>query len=102
MSKVHRYIVTNRWTGNLGSGTSTYTAYSRNHELDTAAKGAPIPGSSDPAFRGDPTRYNPEELLVGALSACHMLALLHVCASAGIVVTGYSDEAEGEMMEDAD
>src|ERR1700683_31591 len=94
MSKVHRYIVTNRWTGNLGSGTSTYTAYSRNHELDTAAKIAPIPCSSDPVFRGDPSRYNPEELLVGALSACHMLVLLHLCADAGIVVTDYADDAE--------
>ena len=102
MSKVHRYIVTNRWTGNLGSGTSTYTAYSRNHELDTAAKIAPIPCSSDPVFRGDPSRYNPEELLVGALSACHMLVLLHLCADAGIVVNEYSDQAEGEMMEHPD
>ncbi len=102
MSKVHRYIVTNRWTGNLGSGTSAYTAYSRNHELEAAAKRGPIPGSSDPAFRGDPSRYNPEELLVGALSACHMLAMLHLCAEAGIVVVDYSDQAEGEMIEHAD
>jgi len=102
MSKVHRYVVTNRWTGNLGSGTSAYRAYSRNHELAGAAKSAPIAGSSDPAFRGDPSRYNPEELLVGALSSCHMLALLHLCADAGIVVTGYSDQAEGEMAEHAD
>jgi organic hydroperoxide reductase OsmC/OhrA len=102
MSKVHRYTVTNRWTGDLGSGTSAYTAYSRNHELDAAAKVEPIPCSSDPVFRGDPSRYNPEELLVGALSACHMLVLLHLCADARIVVTGYSDEAEGEMIERPD
>ncbi|HEY1758563.1 MAG TPA: OsmC family protein [Bryobacteraceae bacterium] len=96
---MHRYVITNRWTGNLGSGTSAYRAYSRNHELSAEAKSAPIEGSSDPAFRGDPSRYNPEELLVGSLSACHMLALLHLCADAGIVVTDYSDEAEGEMLE---
>src|ERR1700691_1747156 len=102
MSKAHRYIVTNRWTGNLGSGTSAYAAYSRNHDLEAAAKSSPIPGSSDPAFRGDPGRYNPEELLVGALSACHMLVLLHLCADAGIVVVDYSDQAEGEMTEHAD
>jgi organic hydroperoxide reductase OsmC/OhrA len=99
---MHRYVVSNRWTGNLGSGTSTYAAYSRNHKLDGAGKSTAVPGSSDAAFRGDPTRYNPEELLVGALSACHMLALLHLCTSAGIVVTGYSDQAEGEMMERPD
>jgi len=68
MSKAHRYVVTNRWTGNLGSGTLAYTAYSRNHELNGVGKSAPVPCSSDPAFRGDASRYNPEELLVGALS----------------------------------
>jgi organic hydroperoxide reductase OsmC/OhrA len=102
MNKTHRYVVINRWTGNLGSGTSAYRAYSRNHELSADAKSAPIAGSSDPAFRGDPSRYNPEELLVGALSACHMLVLLHLCADAGIVVAEYSDQAEGEMVEHPD
>jgi len=100
--RIHRYTVTNRWTGNLGSGTSAYTAYSRNHELSGGGKSAVIPGSSDAAFRGDPSRYNPEELLVGALSTCHMLVMLHLCADAGIVVSDYSDEAEGEMREHDD
>jgi organic hydroperoxide reductase OsmC/OhrA len=98
----HRYRISTRWTGNLGSGTSAYRAYSRSHEITAAGKGAPIPGSSDPAFRGDPARYNPEELLMGALSACHMLWVLHLCADAGIVVTEYVDDAEGEMVEHAD
>ena len=102
MAKTHRYFVANRWTGNLGSGTSAYKAYSRNHELGGTEKTVHIPGSSDPAFRGDPSRYNPEELLVGALSACHMLVMLHLCADAGVVVTDYFDEAEGEMIEHAD
>lgn len=98
----HRYRVTNVWTGNLGTGTSSYRAYSRNHELSGSGKSAPIAGTSDPRFRGDPARYNPEELLVGALSACHMLWVLHLCADAGIVVTGYTDEAIGEMAEHPD
>src|SRR6185437_3941292 len=97
----HHYRILNRWTGNLGSGTSNYRAYSRNHELSGEGKQAPVVGSSDPAFRGDPSRYNPEELLVGALSACHMLWVLHRCADAGIVVTEYVDESEGEMVEHA-
>jgi organic hydroperoxide reductase OsmC/OhrA len=100
--RAHQYHVQTTWTGNLGSGTSTYRAYTRNHELTIAGKSAPIAGSSDPAFRGDPSRYNPEELLLAALSACHMLALLHLCADAGIVVTGYVDEAVGEMRENPD
>jgi organic hydroperoxide reductase OsmC/OhrA len=98
----HHYRVTNTWTGNLGAGTSSYKAYSRNHEISGAGKSTAIAGSSDPAFRGDAARYNPEELLVGALSACHMLWALHYCADAGIVITSYSDEAQGEMVERAD
>ena len=100
--RTHHYSMTNRWTGNLGTGTSDYRAYSRAHELSTEKKAAPIPGTSDPLFRGDPARYNPEELLLGALSACHMLWALHWCADAGIVVTEYVDEAAGEMVERGD
>jgi organic hydroperoxide reductase OsmC/OhrA len=70
--------------------------------LSGAGKGAVIAGSSDPVFRGDRTRYNPEELLVGALSACHMLWVLHLCADAGIVITAYHDQAVGEMVEHED
>jgi organic hydroperoxide reductase OsmC/OhrA len=98
----HRYEVTNRWTGNLGTGTSNYRAYSRNHELSTPAKSLPILGSSDPLFRGDTSRFNPEELLVSALSACHMLWALHYCADAGIVIIDYVDEASGQMVERPD
>ena len=102
MPKSHQYQLLTTWTGNLGSGTSHYSAYSRNHEITAPQKAAPIAGSSDPAFRGDATRYNPEDLLVGALSACHMLWVLHLCADAGIVITEYADEAVGEMLEHAD
>ncbi len=101
-ARLHKYQITNRWTGNLGTGTSAYRAYSRSHELSAAGKGAPITGSSDPMFRGDGTRYNPEELLVCAVSACHMLWVLHLCADAGIVVTAYTDDAIGEMSEHED
>ncbi len=70
--KEHHYAVQVKWTGNLGQGTNSYHAYSRDHEISAAGKVA-IAGSSDPAFRGDPARYNPEELLVSSLAACHML-----------------------------
>jgi organic hydroperoxide reductase OsmC/OhrA len=100
--RTHEYRITSRWTGNLGSGTSAYAAYSRAHQCTGEGKSAPIPGSSDPVFRGDPTRYSPEELLVAAISNCHMLWVLHLSADAGIVVTEYTDEAWGEMVEHAD
>lgn len=95
----HRYETTVRWTGNRGQGTASYRAYGREHTVEVAGK-SPIEGSSDPAFRGDPTRHNPEELLVAAASACHMLMYLHLCADAGVVVTGYEDGATGVMVED--
>ena len=96
----HRYAVRLGWTGNLGTGTSAYKAYSRDHELTAGPKPA-IPATSDPAFRGDPARWNPEEMLVGALSSCHQLWYLHLCSVAGIVVIAYSDDAEGVMEEES-
>lgn len=97
----HRYVLTVTWEGNRGSGTSGYRAYGREHRIEAAGK-IPIEGSSDPAFRGDPARWSPEELLVAALAACHKLWYLHLCADAGIVVTAYVDRAEGVMEEEAD
>ncbi len=100
----HRYAVRLDWTGNLGNGTVSYRGYSRDHSLKAPGNaGKPaIAASSDPAFRGDPARWNPEELLVAALSSCHQLWYLHLCATAGIVVTAYEDDAEGIMDEEAD
>lgn len=100
-NKEHRYAVQVKWTGNLGQGTSGYRAYSRDHEISAVGKAA-IAGSSDPTFRGDPERYNPEELLVGSLSACHMLWYLHLCAEAKVVVLEYLDQAAGFMVETSD
>lgn len=101
MEKEHAYRIGLVWTGNRGTGTSHYTAYSRDHILQAPGK-PEIAGSSDPSFRGSPDRYNPEELLVSTLSSCHMLWYLHLCAVNGIVVTGYRDEAKGIMVETAD
>ncbi len=94
---MHSFRIHTTWSGNKGTGTSSYTAYSRGHELSAPGKANSIAGSSAPEFRGDASRYNPEELLVGSLSACHMLWALHLCAEAGIVVTAYEDEATGDM-----
>lgn len=101
MSKEHIYETNLVWTGNLGDGTKTYKGYSRSHEISIEGKPM-IVGSSDPHFNGDASRYNPEELLVAALSACHLLYYLHLCADAKIVVTGYQDNAKGKMIETAD
>jgi organic hydroperoxide reductase OsmC/OhrA len=100
MAVTHRYETTVRWTGNTGSGTSDYRGYRRDHEIHGDGKPA-ILGSSDPAFRGDAARWNPEELLVVSLAQCHMLWYLHLCAVAGVVVTDYSDTPSGTMTMDA-
>ena len=101
MSKGHHYNLTIKWTGNRGEGTANYRAYERSHIILSENK-ADIVGSSDPVFRGDKTKHNPEELLLAALSACHMLFYLHLCADAGITVIDYVDNAKGTMMETMD
>jgi organic hydroperoxide reductase OsmC/OhrA len=100
MTKQHRYETTVRWTGNLGSGTTGYKDYSRDHEISAPGKPV-ITGSSDPAFRGDMRRYNPEDMLVASLSACHMLWYLHLAAVNKVVVLDYKDSATGTMEESA-
>ena len=101
MGREHHYTTRVAWTGDEGSGTSGYRAYRRDHAVSATGK-PPILASSDPAFRGDAARYNPEELLVASLSSCHMLWYLHLCSDAGVVVTGYVDDASGTMAETAD
>ena len=101
MPRIHRYDVSVTWTGNRGTGTSGYRAYDRDHDV-TADGPLAIAASSDPAFRGDPARWNPELELVAALSQCHMLWYLHLCAMAGVAVTSYTDHADGTMTEGDD
>lgn len=96
--KTHNYKATVKWTGNKGAGTSNYQAYDREHIIFVDNK-KEVLGSSDPAFRGDNTKHNPEELLVSSLSACHMLWYLHLCSQSGVVVTEYIDNATGIMKE---
>lgn len=97
-ARTHRYEVLVTWTGNTGVGTRSYKEYSRAHAIAAGAK-PDILGSADPAFRGEAERWNPEDLLVAALSACHKLWYLHLCADAGITVLDYRDRAEGTMVE---
>ena len=96
--KHHQYKLKVTWTGNLGTGTSKYDAYSRDHVISAKGK-SDLLGSADPAFRGDASKYNPEEMLLSALSTCHMLWYFHFCADNGIVVSDYIDEPEGLMEE---
>jgi len=99
--KEHAYSTNLTWTGNTGQGTASYRSYERSHEIGVDGKPS-IYGSSDPAFRGDKSKYNPEEMFVASLSACHMLWFLHACTEAGVVVEEYADSAKGIMLESED
>jgi organic hydroperoxide reductase OsmC/OhrA len=101
MGAEHSYRLTIKWTGNKGVGTLNYNSYERSHSILVENK-IDIPASSDPAFRGDNTKHNPEELLIASLSSCHMLWFLHLCAVNGIIVLDYTDHASGIMTETAD
>ncbi len=98
MPKAHHYKTKITWTGNSGTGTSGYTQFSRDHEVEVGSKTI-IKASSDPAFRGDPERHNPEELFLSSLSSCHMLWFLHLCTVEGVIVVDYQDETTGVMEE---
>ena len=97
----HHFAVGLEWLGNRGTGTSDYKSYGRDHVVRSDGK-HDISGSSDRAFRGDVDRWNPEELLIAALSQCHLLSYLHVAVNHGIVVTAYEDDAVGTMQQTAD
>jgi len=96
MKKLHNYKLSLRWKGNLGEGTLTYRSYQRLYTVQIEGK-PDLEGSSDPYFRGDNSKHNPEDMLVASLSACHMMSYLHVCAVGGVVVVDYIDNATGLM-----
>lgn len=92
----HRYEARVRWTGAGRSPSMSYDSYDRTYVVEIDGKPA-LTGSADAHFRGDRTLHNPEDLLVAALSACHLLSYLAECARKGIVVASYEDDARGEM-----
>jgi organic hydroperoxide reductase OsmC/OhrA len=97
--KKHQYELSVEWTGNEGNGTLDYKSYNRNHSISAEGKYAEIMASADPAFLGDKTKYNPEDLFLSSIAACHMLWFLHLCSSHKIIVIAYLDNATGVMEE---
>ena len=97
--KKHNYQTKVEWTGNEGQGTLNYKSYNRNHTIFADGKYRAIDGSADPAFMGDSEKYNPEDLFLSSLSACHMLWYLHLCCVNKITVIEYTDLAKGTMEE---
>nr|WP_299389310.1 OsmC family protein [Allomuricauda sp.] len=100
--KEHQYQIDLKWIGNEGEGTKDYRSYNRNFEISAPLKEHIIEGSSDPNFRGDSSRYNPEDTFVSSLASCHMLWFLHLCSTHKIAVLEYQDKATGIMVENKD
>lgn len=100
MSKEHNYTIAMEWTGNTGQGTKDYRSYERSFAITHEEKPI-LAGSSDPLFRGDPKKWNPEELLLASLASCHMLWYLHLCSDHKIIVTKYLDRPTAIMMIDS-
>jgi organic hydroperoxide reductase OsmC/OhrA len=96
MAHIHSYSAKVTWTGAAQGPTASYQSYSREYLVEIPGKPA-LRGSADATFRGDPALHNPEDLLVVALSTCHMLSYFAECARAGIKVVAYEDQATGTM-----
>ena len=99
--KLHEYNTTIEWTGNNGTGTSAYTAYDRSYTIQSEGKPI-IEGTADPAFRGDASKYNPEEMFLASIASCHMLWFLHLASSNDITVMSYTDQPVGMMIQNQD
>jgi len=99
MNGEHTYRLRAQWTGDRGTGTSGYRDYDRSVRIDVDGKPTLL-ASADVPFRGDPERWNPEDLLLASLSECHLLSYLYACVKVGVVVVGYEDEASATLLED--
>jgi organic hydroperoxide reductase OsmC/OhrA len=100
MTHEHNYKLTTEWTGNTGEGTKNVRTYDRSHTVSIQGKPELFLTTDNPAV-GDKSKLNPEDLLVSAISSCHMLSYLYLCSLEGIVVTAYTDNASGTMIENA-
>jgi len=98
MTHEHHYELIAKWHGNKGEGTKNVRAYDRSHTITIKGKPELFLTTDNPAV-GDKTKLNPEDLLVAAISSCHMLSYLYVCALEGIIIHDYVDNATGVMIE---
>ena len=98
MAHEHNYKLTAEWTGNKGDGTKNVRTYDRSHTISIPGKPDLFLTTDNPAV-GDKSKLNPEDLLVSALSSCHMLSYLYLCSMEGVIITSYLDNATGIMIE---
>jgi organic hydroperoxide reductase OsmC/OhrA len=77
----------------------TYNEYSREYTIHAEGKPELI-GTAAPEYKGSHEHYNPEDMLIASLSACHMLSYLALAANSKIQVLSYQDQAEGSLIKD--
>jgi organic hydroperoxide reductase OsmC/OhrA len=85
---------------NKGDAAFTYETYSRNHSLTFKDGQETLTASASPAYRGDGSKADPEDMLVAALSSCHMLSFLAIAAKKRLIVSSYQDDAVGFLEKD--
>lgn len=95
-NRTHEYALHAKWLGEGTAGTTTYAGYTRAIEVRVGGKPA-LDVSADAAFRGDPAKHNPEDLLLAALASCHMLSYLALCARKRVTVLAYEDDARATL-----
>lgn len=93
------HLASIRWTRN--GQLFDYEHYPRDHSV-RFERGQQLTGSAAPAFFGSAQGVDPEEMLVAALSSCHMLTLLAVAAKKGWTIDAYEDDAVGTLGKNGD
>ena len=64
--------------------------------------GQTLNAAPSPEWGGDAAHADPEQMLLSALSSCHMLTFLAVAANRGYVVDSYSDDAVATLAKNAE
>jgi organic hydroperoxide reductase OsmC/OhrA len=96
MAHEHRFQALITWTGAAKGPAESYRTYSREYKVEIEGK-PDLTASAAAPFYGDATLHNPEDLLLAAISGCHLLSYLAIAARQGVVVTSYTDEATATM-----
>jgi organic hydroperoxide reductase OsmC/OhrA len=66
---------------------------SRAHTIELGEQA--LSASSAPEYKGDPAKADPEEMLIGALSSCHMLWFVALARAKRLSLVSYEDDAGG-------
>jgi organic hydroperoxide reductase OsmC/OhrA len=92
----HLFKAKLNWFSTIKEEVSTSKIYTKNHTITIEGKDI-LDVSAAKAFKGDPSLYNPEDLLLSSVVSCHMMSYLYVCSQNGIEVVSYTDAADATL-----